>query len=260
MNDTTPLCPERRTTMRLVPLCTAGVSGAVIALAIVAITAAQVPSSSPPQSQNGPPTLEDLRRAVSSLRGGRIQRPASYDQMTTAQKAFVNNILSGPRRGIDGSLGIMLVSPTLGDLSQKAIAYARFAGTEGYSSLPPRLNELAILIAARTWTAQYAWNAHQRAALAAGLSADTVDAVKVGKRPASMAKDEETVYNFCTELLTTKQVSDGTFQAARTVLGGDRGIVDLVGTLGLYQFVGMLMSVDRLPLPPGVAPALPPLN
>jgi hypothetical protein len=49
----------------------------------------------------------------------------------------------------------------------------------------------------------------------------------------------------------SKLVSDTTFQAAKSVLGGDRGLVDLIGTLGAYQVVAMMMVVDRFPLPEG---------
>lgn len=194
-----------------------------------------------------PPTPEQLRQAVASLHGDRIWRPTSYDELNPEQRAFVNSILSGPRRGIDGALGIMMVSPVLGDLAQKAIAYARFNPT-----VPPKLNELAILIGARAWSAQYAWYAHHRAALSAGLPADVIDAIQAGQRPTTMSADVEAVYNFSTELLTTKQVSDATLRTAKAMLGGDKGVIDLVGTLGFYQFVAMLMNVDRLPLPPNV--------
>jgi mannose-6-phosphate isomerase-like protein (cupin superfamily) len=54
-------------------------------------------------------------------------------------------------------------------------------------------------------------------------------------------------------------VSDATFQTARIVLGGDRGIIDLTATLGAYQVVAMMMVVDRFPLPGGAAPELKPL-
>ena len=235
-------------------------SASVFALACLAggfvLARAQAPASVTAQ----PPTIDELRKAVASLRGGRIPRPTSYDALTPAQKAYVTGILSGPRGDISGSLGIMMVSPGLGDLTQRAIAYARFAGRDGYSTVPPKLSELAILIGARAWTAQYAWNAHEGAGLRAGLTADVVDAVKAGRRPARMEKDVEAVYNFCTELLAAKQVSDATFEAARSVLRGDQGIVDLVGTLGLYQMVAMLMVVDRMPLPPGVELPLKPLQ
>lgn len=216
-------------------------------------------ASQSPQSAQGspqPPSLDDLRRAVAGLRGGRIKRPASYDELTPDQKAFVASVLSGPRRGIDGSLGVMLASPVFADLMQKTIAYARFAGRDGYSSLSPKLSELAIIMGARAWTAQYAWYVHRRAAVDAGLSAEIVEAVRDGRRPARMQPDEEAVYTFCNELLTRRDVSDRTLQAARAALGGDRGVIDLIGTVGAYQVVAMMMVVDRFPLPDGVAPEL----
>jgi hypothetical protein len=71
-----------------------------------------------------------------------------------------------------------------------------------------------------------------------------------------MDRDVAVVYDFCNELLATKQVSDASLQAARNVLGGDRGVVDLVGTLGAYQLVAMMMVVDQFPLPDGVASEL----
>ena len=202
------------------------------------------------------PSIDELRKAVASLKGGRIPRPTSYDSMTPEQKAFVTSVLSGPRGDISGSLGVMMVSPTFGDLAQKTIAYARFAGRDGYSTVPPKLSELAIIMGARAWTAHYAWYVHRRAAERAGLSTDVIDAIRDGRRPAKMDRDVAVVYDFCNELLTTKQVSDAALQSARGVLGGDRGVVDLVGTLGAYQLVAMMMVVDQFPLPQGVAPEL----
>jgi 4-carboxymuconolactone decarboxylase len=208
------------------------------------------------QSPGKPPSIDEMRKAVADLRGGRIPRPTSYDTMTADQQAFVKSVLSGPRGDISGSLGVMMVSPIFGDLAQKAIAYARFAGREGYSSVPPKLTELAIIMGARAWTAHYAWYVHRRAAERAGLSTDVIDAIRDGRRPAQMDRDVAVVYDFCSELLTRKRVSDATLQAARSVLGGDRGVVDLVGTLGVYQLVAMMMVVDEFPLPEGVAPEL----
>jgi 4-carboxymuconolactone decarboxylase len=208
------------------------------------------------QSTEKSPTLEELRKAVADLRGGRIPRPQSYDAMTADQQAFVKGVLSGPRGDISGSLGVMIVSPTFADLAQKTIAYARFAGREGYSVVPPKLTELAIIMGARAWTAHYAWYVHRPAAERAGLSADVINAIRDRRRPAKMDRDVAAVYDFCDQLLTTKQVSDPTLQAARNVLGGDRGVVDLVGTLGAYQLVAMMMVVDQFPLPAGVASEL----
>ena len=247
--------------MRLTLCCgVLGLAGMTAGIVAQAPAPAPVATSAPSQAAASGPTLEELRRAVTGLRGDRIKRPTSYDELTADQKAFVKSVLSGPRRGIDGSLGVMIASPVFADLMQKTVAYARFAGREGYSTVPPKLTELAIIMGARAWTAQYAWYVHRRAAVTAGLSEEVVAAVRDGKRPATMQKDEEAVYTFCHELLTTRQVSDATFQAARNVLGGDRGVVDLIGTLGAYQVVAMMMVVDRFPLPEGAVPELKPLG
>jgi 4-carboxymuconolactone decarboxylase len=141
----------------------------------------------------------------------------------------------------------------MGDLAQQFGASMRF-----HSSMPPKLNELAIIITARHWTSHYEWYAHRRAAANNGLSESIIQAIATGKRPTGMNADEETVYNFCTELLTTKQVSDKTFEATKAKFG-ERGVVDLIGVTGYYQLVSMLLNTDKYPLPDGVQPELKPL-
>jgi 4-carboxymuconolactone decarboxylase len=188
-----------------------------------------------------------------NLVGNRF-RPLTYEEMTPAQKAMTDRILAGERRSMGGPFNVLLRSPEMGDLAQQLGAYVRFR-----SSLPRRLNELAILITARHWTAQFEWYAHKRAALEAGLSPAIVEAIASGSRPPSMQRDEEVVYNFCAELLDTKQVSDATFRAAIDAVG-ERGVVDLIGASGYYGLVSMLLNVDRYPLPQGVTPELKPLR
>lgn len=231
-------------------LSTTIITGYMTIAGILAV--AQAPS---PQRE-GPPTNEQMRQTVSRLRGNRIETPNDWDKLTPQQKTYVESILSGPRSDISGPLGVMMVSPELGDLAQKAIAYARFAGREGFSSVPPELNELAILVVARHWSAEYVWNAHHAAAVRFGLPAEIVEAIRTGKRPSAMAKDVEAVYNFSTEFMTRREVSNGTLQAASNVLGGDRGVVDLVGTMALYQISSMMAALDQTPLPPGTKPYL----
>jgi 4-carboxymuconolactone decarboxylase len=200
------------------------------------------------------PTADQLRQTVSRLRGNRIETPNSWDKLTPQQKKYVESILSGPRGDITGPLGVMMVTPELGDLAQKAIAYARFAGREGFSSVPPKLNELAILVVARHWSAEYVWNAHHNAAVRLGIAPEVVESIRTGKRPTAMEKDVEAVYYFATEFMNKREASDAALQAAKNVLGGDRGVVDLVGTMGLYQISSMMVALDQTPLPAGTKP------
>ena len=193
------------------------------------------------------PATHDLK-----LRGDRFP-PLTYEQMTPEQKALTDHILAGERATMSGPFNVLLRSPEMGDLAQKFGAQMRF-----HSSLPRKLNEFAIILTARSWSSQFEWYAHRRYALDAGLSAGIVDAVAAGKRPSGMQPDEEAVYNFCQELLNTKNVSDATFQAAIGKLG-ERGVVDLIGVMGYYHLVSMLLNVDRYPLPEGVKPELKPI-
>lgn len=179
--------------------------------------------------------------------------PLTYDQMTAAQKTMTDHLLTGERGGMNGPFNVLLRSPEMGDTVQKLGAQVRY-----HSSLPARLNEFAIVITGRFWNAQYEWYAHKRLALAAGLNPAILDALAAGRRPSAMQPDEEAVYNFVSELLHTKQVSDATFNAARDKLG-ERSLVDLVGVVGYYGLVSMVLNVDRYPLPAGVQPELKPL-
>jgi 4-carboxymuconolactone decarboxylase len=180
--------------------------------------------------------------------------PLAYSSMTPAQKKMFENLISGERRGAAGPFNVLLRSPDMGDLAQQFGASMRF-----HSSMPRKLNEFAIIITARHWTSHYEWYAHRRAARDAGLNEAIITAVATGKRPAGMDADEAAVYNFCTEMLTTKQVSDKTFQATKTTFG-ERGVVDLIGVMGYYQLVSMLLNADQYPLPDGAAPELKPLS
>jgi len=212
-------------------------------IGLVGVAIAQNPGTSAP-----PPDPNTVK-----LVGNRFA-PLTYKLMTPPQKKMFESLISGERRGAAGPFNVLLRSPEMGDLAQQFGASMRF-----HSSMPPKLNEFAIIITARHWTSHYEWYAHRRAAANAGLNESIIQAVATGKRPTGMAADEEAVYNFCTELLTTKQVSDKTFEATKARFG-ERGVVDLIGVTGYYQLVSMLLNTDKYPLPDGAAMELKPLQ
>ena len=173
------------------------------------------------------------------------------ETMTADQKRVADAIQSGPRgAGLRGPFNALLRSPELCDLVQRVGAFVRFG-----SSIPPRLNELAIIMAGRKWGAQYEFYAHRRLAIEAGLRPAIADAIAANERPSGMAADETTVYEFVAELLATGHVSDAAFQRVKDAFG-ERGVVDLVGGVGYYSLVSMTLNVAQVPLPEGVAPPL----
>jgi 4-carboxymuconolactone decarboxylase len=87
---------------------------------------------------------------------------------------------------------LMLASKAMGD-------HLRFKNV-----LPANLREFAILITVRLWTQQYEWHGHYPIAIKAGLNPEIAKAVAEGRRPTGMSDDEETVYQFCIEVPTTR--------------------------------------------------------
>src|SRR5437868_436430 len=199
------------------------------------------------QSQQTP----DPRSLV--LVGDRF-KPLKYDEMTPQQKTMIDHLLAGERRGANGPFNVLLRSPEVGDLAQQFGRATRFR-----ASLPRDVSETIIIMTGRFWMAQFEWTAHKAAALQNGVNPAIVDAIATGKRPTGMSPEMEVAYNFIDELLTTHQVSDATFKAARDRYG-EKGIVDMIGLSGWYTIVSMVLNVDRYPLGPGVQPELKPLE
>ena len=181
-----------------------------------------------------------------NLRGDRFA-PLTFEQLTPEQATMVTDLLAGTRTSLNGPFNALLRSPEMGNHAQKLGEYVRFK-----TSVPRRLNEMAILMTARYWSSQYEWYAHERLALDAGLSPAVIDDILAGRRPASIEADESIVYDFCTELRERRRVSDATFEVAVDLLG-EKGVVDLIGNMAYYDLVSMVLNVDRYPLPAGAA-------
>jgi len=136
----------------------------------------------------------------------------------------------------------------------------RFANQMGHylrfnTKLPMALSEFAILITARRWTQNYEWMAHRKIAEHAGLSPAVIQAVREGRRPAGMSDDEETIYDFCTELHQNGEVSDVTYERTKHAFG-ERGVIDIAAVCGHYSTLAMIMNVARTPGPAGEDPEL----
>jgi 4-carboxymuconolactone decarboxylase len=169
-------------------------------------------------------------------------------EMSEAQRKVYAEIASGPRGGVRGPFNALLRSPELADRAQRLGEWARFK-----SSLPEKLKEFAILVTARYWSAQYEWHAHRAHALKAGLAPRVADELALGKRPSGMSDDEAAVHDFCKELHENKALSDPTYEAVAKRFG-ERGAVDLIGVIGYYTLVSMILNVERHPLPDGATP------
>jgi 4-carboxymuconolactone decarboxylase len=172
----------------------------------------------------------------------------TLEELTPEQRRVHDTIASGPRGNVPGPLAIWLRRPDLAERAQALGQYCRFD-----SSLPGRLSELAILLTARHWAADYEWWAHEKHARAAGLSAAVIEAVRVQRKPAFERDDEAAVYDIVTTLYRERKLSDALYQRGLQVLG-EGGLVDLIGVLGYYALISMTINAFEVRPPDGTPP------
>lgn len=172
------------------------------------------------------------------------------ESMTTEQRGVMDAILSGPRgssTGLRGPFDALLQRPDLADAVQRVGEYVRFR-----SSLPTALNEMAIIMTARRWTAQFEWYAHRQMALDAGLDPAVADAIARGERP-DLDADGAAVYDFASGLLEEGRVGDDVW-AAVVERWGKEGALELISAVGYYCLISFILNVDRYPVPGGDLP------
>jgi len=165
------------------------------------------------------------------------------EKMTPAQRSIANAIMTGPRGRMSGPFDAWLRSPELADRLQKVGEYVRFN-----TSLDKRLNEMAIIMTAQAWGAQYEWYAHAPLALKAGLDPSVVAAIGAGRKPEKMKDDEAIIWEFTTQLRRDHSVDDAIYARAQEKFG-EQGIIDLVAVNGYYDVVSMTLNVAHVKPP-----------
>src|SRR6201991_2436412 len=174
---------------------------------------------------------------------GERMAPIPLDKMSPAQRKVAEDIMAGPRGGMRGPFNAWLRSPILADRLQKVGEYVRFN-----TSLDKRINEMAIIMTAQAWGAQYEWYAHAPLALKAGLAPETVKAIGAGEKPANMKDDEAIVWEITTQLRRDHSVNDAIYAKALEKFG-EQGIIDLVAVNGYYDVVSMTLNVAHVKAP-----------
>ncbi len=182
--------------------------------------------------------------------------PLKTEELTPAQKAWADMIAAPPRNAkfTNPPYRAYIRNP---DLAPRLTAMSEYLRWN--TSLPPRLSEMAILVTARHWTAQYEWFAHYPLAIKAGLDPKIAVAIAEGRRPDNMKDDEAALYDLGTALYRDKKVSDAVYAAALEKFG-ERGIMDIIGIMGYYDITSMTLITMRAGAPNDSVPPLPVLS
>jgi 4-carboxymuconolactone decarboxylase len=163
------------------------------------------------------------------------------EKMTDRQREVAEKI-AGRRGSVRGPFQVWLNSPEAGERIESLGAFLRFD-----SSIPLRLRELSLLLAARNWDAQYSWNAHADKAVEAGIPRAALEAIARHEEPAFDNDEDGIFYRFCQEILKEHFVGDDTFAAALKVFG-PQGLVDTVASLGNFTMLGMCLNTFQVDL------------
>ena len=178
-------------------------------------------------------------------------RQLQPQQLDTEQRRVWDACAAGPRGSVPPPVHVWLQSPGLAEHAHQLGAHVRFG-----TGFPPNLTEIAILVTARYWRAQFEWQAHARLAAQAGVAQPVIDAIAERRAPSFTDPDEQLVYDFCDGFYRDHRVDDATYERARKRFG-DKGVVDLAGLIGYYSFVSVTLNLFEVPTPPD-AKLLPP--
>mmetsp|Transcript_164244 Transcript_164244/g.522342 ORF Transcript_164244/g.522342 Transcript_164244/m.522342 type:complete len:159 (+) Transcript_164244:497-973(+) len=144
----------------------------------------------------------------------------------------------------------MLLSPQLGRQLVGLADCLRF----GDLAISQRSAEVVILYLARLHCAEYPFWSHTKIGKAAGLSDETVEALRLGRRPPTLEPDEAAALDLATALLEGsgggEAVSDDAYRAAVQVLG-ERGVFEIVTLTGFYTTLARVVNAFRVPVPTG---------
>jgi 4-carboxymuconolactone decarboxylase len=162
--------------------------------------------------------------------------PAQYD---ADQKKAAVDFEAARKTAVFGPFEPLMHSPEVMSLARSMGDYLRYK-----SSIGNTLSEFVILVTARHWSQDYEWSVHAPIALKAGIRKELVDAVADGRRPVGMSADEEMTYDFASELVNNKRVSDPAYRKVQARFG-DKGVVDMTGIVGYYTFLAMELNVAQ---------------
>ena len=192
-------------------------------------------------------------------------QPLRREACDEDQGALWDAIVGGPRAkshgtgiplvGSDGSLigpfDPLLRSPHLGARVQELGAVARFG-----LQISTAQAELAICVVAAAWRARFEWFAHARFAAEAGVAADVLEAIRVGRRP-DLTGDDAVVHDLAVALTGAQHRVDDALYLEAVERLGERGTVEVVTLVGYYGMISAILNTFEIPLPDGAADPFP---
>ena len=164
-----------------------------------------------------------------------------YDQMTPEQQDAFRSLTETRGARLPGPNKIYVENPKLAKVIGPFGAHFR----KGYS-LSEREREIVVNVVCSHWHSAYPASAHERAAKAARLPSEKVDAILSGLTTSFDDKREQVVYEMATCLVNSRWVSKGLFDRAMEALG-HVGITDVTTLMGHYTSTSFTLAFYDVP-------------
>jgi 4-carboxymuconolactone decarboxylase len=165
----------------------------------------------------------------------------AFDKMTPEQQEACRFLMETRGARLPGPNKIYVENPKLAKVIGPFGAHFR----KGYS-LSEREREIAVNVINSKWHSAYPTSSHERAAKAAGLPSDKVDAILSGLPTSFDDKREQVVYEMAICLTNSRWVSKGLFDRAVAALG-HVGITDVITLMGHYTSTSMTLAFYDVP-------------
>ena len=191
------------------------------------------------------------------MTGLRLQ-PLTPAELDADQRVLYDAVLASPRgqgatrrfilrddETLTGPFDAFLRSPVLGGHIERA----GMAFRED-TVLPPAARELAILVVAKAWSADFEWWVHSMVAKGQGVSEAAIDAIGHGRDPELDDPVLVAAHDVAYELVYRRSLEASTLDRAKEALG-ERAAVELVTLVGFYQLVSGVLESFRPPAPSG---------
>ena len=175
----------------------------------------------------------------------RVNTSPTRDDLPNDRRKDYDVVFDGRGR-VRGPFPVLLHSPGLASGVQAAVA-----ATEEDVLVTPAHHELVVLATAYFYDAPYQWTAHIDHAREAGLSDAAIEVARVGGDTSALDPDDRDIIEYTRQLSTGHHVEQALFDLLRD-RPGERWLVELTSTIGLYQYVATYnnaFEIDPLPGP-----------
>jgi len=149
-------------------------------------------------------------------------------------KQWVHDYLIQTRKKISNGFAPYLHCPEYVARIAQLGTYIRYE-----SSLPQDAYELLALTASAECDNPYEADNHALITAKMGIPRPTIDAARKKTAIEGASEDHELYIRCAREMMREHRLSDASFEAARKRLG-DRGVIELIGTIGYYAMLACL--------------------